>query len=123
MARKGDAPPPTTSAPEKWPYDRCCVRDGERRCFFPASIYHSVRANPDSGECRLHDGVRGQAVLDVIDESERWYAARKAGEDVQLEYTRADGRRVAGYPSREQADRAAREKLATPTRPIVKERT
>ncbi len=119
MARKSDAPTAKPETKPEVPYDRCAVvaddrplpGDEVRRCWFPATIFDSVRGAPGTGECRLHHRVRGRAVLEVIEESERWRAARAAGADVPLEYTRADGRKVPGFPSLEQRDRAERAKL------------
>jgi len=96
---------PTASTPEDdFPYDRCCVQAGTKRCYFPASIY-GLAAKRGTGECRLHDGTRGHAVIEIIEESERWYDARRRGDPVPMHYTRSDGRRAPGYPSREQEER------------------
>ena len=103
MAGKYKAPPPTVS----WAYDRCRVEVNTRRCYFPATLYSSQSARPDSGECRLHFGCRGSAVLSVVEESEQWWDARERGEDVPLTYIRWDGTKVPGYPGQGQLMREA----------------
>lgn len=99
MAAKHKPPPP---AEEQFPYDRCSIASGaNRQCYFPATIY-PIAAKRGTGTCRLHDGAWGQAVEESIAESERWYDARRRGEDVPLTYTRHDGRKVPGFPNEAQ---------------------
>ena len=113
MATRTRAKPASLPAPDQqWPYDRCRAEVTGRRCYFPASNYHSMNPKPNSGECRMHDGCRGVSVLAAIEESEQWYDARQRGEDVPLFYTSWDGKKVPGFPSEDQRMREANRSAA-----------
>lgn len=118
MAAKAKAPAkPAESKPEAG-YDRCYISTGaERQCWFPADFY-GVRATPGTGWCRLHDACKvGAGVDEIIEESIAWRDLRRAGKEVPMTYTLANGRKVPGYPTREQLERAHREWLAKPCAP------
>lgn len=110
----GWSPAGKTSGDRDWAYDRCAVVVEGRRCLFPATIYGMGGCRWGSGECRLHDGQKGGYVVEVIAESELWYARRQEGKDVPLFYARPNGAKLPGYPSQGQLQRQHAEWLKQP---------
>lgn len=81
-------------------FDRCDAIYNGHRCEFPGTMRSGMEL-----VCRLHHRCNGQAIADAIVTSQEWLAARKAGRDVPLTYTRHDGATVPGFPGPEQERR------------------
>lgn len=82
--------------------DACVAHANGKRCKFPATI--KIGAD---WYCRLHYRCpHGQAFDSAVEESYSWDVASRSMRDVPLEYRTWDGRRVAGFPTRAQIERA-----------------